>query len=374
VKFKKVAVGVAAVGLAFSLAACSGGRGSTSAASGSTDNKGALVGVLMPNKTSTRWIHDGDAVKAGLVKLGYKVQLDYANDNIPTQVQQVSNDITKGAKVLIIASIDGTALSDQLDTAGKKGVKVIAYDRLINGNKNVDYYTTFDNYKVGVDQANSLLTGLGLLDASGNKTDKKGPFNVEIFAGSADDNNATFFYNGAMQVLKPLISSGQIKIPSGETNFKTVATLRWDAGVAKKRMENLLTKSYSNKDVQGVLAPYDGISRGVIAALKGSGYGSGGKKLPVITGQDSEIESVKSILAGEQYSSIFKDTSKLAETTVGMIKQIAEKKTVEVNDTKSYNNGVKVVPTMLLQPVAVDKSNIKQTLLDAKYYTDAEMS
>jgi putative multiple sugar transport system substrate-binding protein len=282
-------------------------------------------------------------------------------------VTQVNDMVTKKNQVLVVASIDGTALAGALKQAKEAGIPVIAYDRLLRSTDAVDYYTTFDNLKVGQLQAESLLKGL---KASG----KPAPWNVELFAGSPDDNNATFFYNGAMQVLKPLISSGQIKIPSGETNFKTVATLRWDAGVAKKRMENLLTKSYSNKDVQGVLAPYDGISRGVIAALKGSGYGSGGKKLPVITGQDSEIESVKSILAGEQYSSIFKDTSKLAETTVGMIKQIAEKKTVEVNDTKSYNNGVKVVPTMLLQPVAVDKSNIKQTLLDAKYYTDAEMS
>jgi putative multiple sugar transport system substrate-binding protein len=325
------------------------------------------IGVAMPTKTSQRWIKDGDAMKSQLEAAGYKVNLQYANDDIPTQVTQVNDMVTKKNQVLVVASIDGTALAGALKQAKEAGIPVIAYDRLLRSTDAVDYYTTFDNLKVGQLQAESLLKGL---KASG----KPAPWNVELFAGSPDDNNATFFYNGAMQVLKPLISSGQIKIPSGETDFKTVATLRWDAGVAKKRMENLLTKSYSNKDVQGVLAPYDGISRGVIAALKGSGYGSGGKKLPVITGQDSEIESVKSILAGEQYSSIFKDTSKLAETTVGMIKQIAEKKTVEVNDTKSYNNGVKVVPTMLLQPVAVDKSNIKQTLLDAKYYTDAEMS
>ena len=177
-----------------------------------------------------------------------------------------------------------------------------------------------------------------------------------------------------MQVLQPLIDSGDIVIPSGETDFKTVATLRWDAAVAKKRMENVLTKSYSNKDVNGVLAPYDGLSRGIIAALKGSGYGSGGKDLPVITGQDAEIESVQSILAGEQYSSVFKNTQDLAKQTVKMIQEIAQKKKVDVNDAKSYDNGVKVVPTYLLQPVEVDKSNVKQVLLDAKYYTAEEMS
>jgi putative multiple sugar transport system substrate-binding protein len=374
VKFKKVAVGAVAIGLTFSLAACSGGRGSTTAASGSTDNKGALVGVLMPNKTSTRWIHDGDAVKAGLEKLGYKVQLDYANDNIPTQVQQVSNDITKGAKVLIIASIDGTALSDQLDTAGKKGVKVIAYDRLINGNKNVDYYTTFDNYKVGVDQATSLLTGLGLVDASGAKTGKKGPINVELFAGSPDDNNATFFFNGAMATLKPYIDDKTIVVRSGQTGFQQVATQQWDANRAKQRMQNLLAKSYSSgQKVDGILSPYDGISIGIISALTGAGYGGSGTKLPIITGQDAEIPSVKSIIAGQQYSTIYKDTRQLADESVKMANDVLTGKTPEVNDTKSYNNKVKVVPSYLFQPVVVTKDNYQKVLVDSGYYSASDL-
>jgi putative multiple sugar transport system substrate-binding protein len=353
--------------LALTMSSC--GRASTADAGkeGISGGTKGTIGVAMPTKTSQRWIKDGDAMKAQLEAAGYKVNLQYANDDIPTQVTQVNDMVTKKNQVLVVASIDGTALAGALKQAKEAGIPVIAYDRLLRSTDAVDYYTTFDNLKVGQLQAESLVKGL---EASG----KPAPWNVELFAGSPDDNNATFFFNGAMKVLQPMIDSGKIKIPSGETNFKTVATLRWDAGVAKKRMENLLTKSYSNKDVQGVLAPYDGLSRGIIAALKGSGYGAGDKKLPVITGQDAEIESVKSILAGEQYSSIFKDTSKLAATTVNMIKQIAEKKTVDVNDTKSYDNGNKVVPTMLLQPVAIDKSNVKQVLLDAKYYTEAEMS
>ena len=373
-KFKKVAVGAVAVGLAFSLAACSGGRGAQSSGSSSTDNKGALVGVLMPNKTSTRWIHDGDAVKAGLEKLGYKVQLDYANDNIPTQVQQVSNDITKGAKVLIIASIDGTALSDQLDTAGKKGVKVIAYDRLINGNKNVDYYTTFDNYKVGVDQATSLLTGLGLVDANGKKTGKKGPINIELFAGSPDDNNATFFFNGAMDTLKPYIDDKTLVVQSGQTGFQQVATQQWDANRAKQRMQNLLAKSYSSgQKVQGILSPYDGISIGIISALTGAGYGGSGTKLPVITGQDAEVPSVKSIIAGQQYSTIYKDTRQLADESVKMTNDLLTGKKPEVNDTKSYNNKVKVVPSYLFQPVVVTKDNYQKVLVDSGYYKASDL-
>jgi putative multiple sugar transport system substrate-binding protein len=324
--------------------------------------------------TSTRWIKDGDAVKSGLEKLGYKVQLDYANDDIPTQVKQMSNDITKGAKVLIIASIDGTALSDQLDTAGKKGVKVIAYDRLINGNKNVDYYTTFDNYKVGVDQATSLLTGLGLVDADGKKTDKKGPINVELFAGSADDNNATFFFNGAMDTLKPYIDDKTIVIKSGQTSFQQVATQQWDANRAKQRMQNIIAKSYSSGDkVQGILSPYDGISIGIISALTGAGYGGSGTKLPIITGQDAEIPSVKSIIAGQQYSTIYKDTRQLADESVKMADDVLNGKKPEVNDTKSYNNKVKVVPSYLFQPVVVTKDNYKKVLVDSGYYSDSDL-
>jgi len=264
------------------------GRSSTSndAKTGVTGGTKGTIGVAMPTKTSERWIKDGNYVKSQLIAAGYKVDLQYANDDIPTQVTQVNNMVTKKDQVLVVAAIDSTALTGVLKQAKDAGVPVIAYDRLLLNTQAVDYYATFDNLKVGVLQAQSLVAGL---KASG----KPAPWNVELFAGSPDDNNATFFFNGAMSVLKPMIASGQIKVLSGETNFKTVATLRWDAAVAKKRMENILTKSYSSVDVQGVLAPYDGLSRGIIAALKGNGYGSGGKKLPVITGQDAEIESVK---------------------------------------------------------------------------------
>ena len=362
---RKILALAAAGAMILTMSGC--GRSDDTANAGLSSGKKGTIGVAMPTKTSERWIKDGDYMKAELEKAGYKVNLQYANDDIPTQVTQVNDMVTKGNQVLVVASIDGTALAGVLKQAKEAGIPVIAYDRLLRSTNAVDYYATFDNLKVGVMQANSLIKGL---EASG----KPKPWNVELFAGSPDDNNATFFFNGAMQVLQPLIDSGDIVIPSGETDFKTVATLRWDAAVAKKRMENVLTKSYSNKDVNGVLAPYDGLSRGIIAALKGSGYGSGGKDLPVITGQDAEIESVQSILAGEQYSSVFKNTQDLAKQTVKMIQEIAQKKKVDVNDAKSYDNGVKVVPTYLLQPVEVDKSNVKQVLLDAKYYTAEEMS
>ncbi|GAB3076825.1 sugar ABC transporter substrate-binding protein [Pedococcus soli] len=362
---RRIVAVVAAGALAFGLSACGRQTDTGGAAKSGSTGKGT-IGVAMPTKTSERWIKDGDYIKSQLEAAGYKVNLQYANDDIPTQVTQVNDMVTKQNQVLVVASIDGTALKGALKEAKDAGIPVIAYDRLLRDTDAVDYYTTFDNLKVGKLQAESLLEGLAASDAPK-------PWNVEVFAGSPDDNNATFFFNGAMQVLQPKIDAGEIKIASGETAFKTVATLRWDAAVAKKRMENLLTKSYSNKDVNGVLSPYDGLSRGIIAALKGSGYGSGGKTLPVVTGQDAELESVKSILAGEQYSTVFKNTRDLAQATVKMIQEIADKKTVTVNDTSSYNNGVKTVPTQLLEPVSVNKDNVSKVLLDAKYYTEDQL-
>ncbi|PPT92030.1 sugar ABC transporter substrate-binding protein [Xanthomonas theicola] len=367
-------LGLATIGFAFSLAACSGGRGNGDTAAASTDNKGALVGVAMPTKVSERWIKDGNAVKEELEKLGYKVDLEYADNKIPQQVLQVSNMITKGAKVLVIASIDGGSLSDQLDAAAKAGIKVISYDRLLTGNKNVDYYVSFDNYKVGVDQANSLLTGLGLLGEDGKKTDKKGPLNVEIFAGSPDDNNATFFYNGAMDTLKPYIADGTLVVKSGQTGFTQAATLQWDPATAKARMQNLVAKSYSaGANLDGVLSPYDGMSIGIISALQGAGYGTAAKPLPVITGQDAEAASVKSIIAGQQYSTIYKDTRKLADQAAVMANDLLSGKKPQTNDDKTYNNKVVVVPTYLFQPTVVTKANYKQVLVDSGYYTPAQL-
>ena len=373
---RKIAAGIVAVGLAVSLAACSaGGRGATgSGDGGSGDNKGALVGVAMPTKVSERWIKDGDAVKSDLEKAGYKVDLEYGDNKVQQQAQQVSNMITKGAKVLIIASIDGGALSDQLDQAAKAGIKVISYDRLLTGNKNVDYYVSFDNYKVGVDQATSLLTGLGVLDDKGEKTGKKGPFNIEVFAGSLDDNNAGFFFNGAMDTLKPYLEDGTLKIGSGQDQLSQAATQQWDPATAKARMQNLVASTYSGgTKLDGVLSPYDGMSIGIISALQGAGYGSGDRPLPIVTGQDAEAASVKSIIAGQQYSTIYKDTRKLAKQSVTMAEDLLSGKTPEVNDTKSYDNKVKVVPTYLFQPTVVTKANYKEVLVDSGYYTEADL-
>src|SRR5437763_8530764 len=346
--------------VALTLTAC-GSSVKTADQQASTGAAGGLVGVTMPTKSSERWIHDGDNIKAALEKLGYRVDLQYAENDIPTQVNQIENQLTKGAKLLVIASIDGTALTTQLQEAADRKVPVIAYDRLIRNSPNVDYYATFDNFKVGVEQASSLVKGMG---------DGPGPFNVELFAGSPDDNNATFFFNGAMSVLKPLIDSGKLVVKSGQTDFARAAILRWDPATAQRRMEDLLTKTYTGgAKVSGVLSPYDGLSIGILSALKSNGYGTAGQPYPVVTGQDAEVASVKSIIAGEQYSTIFKDTRKLAGVTVKMADAVLKGGKPEVNNSTDYDNGKKIVPAYLLQPVTVDKTNYQKELVDSGYYT-----
>jgi putative multiple sugar transport system substrate-binding protein len=364
----------AAVSAASSAGSSAPASSAGSSAAGPVKGSGQLIGVTMPTKTSERWVKDGDNIKKQLEANGYKVDLQYANNDIPTQVNQLENQITSGAKVLIIASIDGTALTTQLQEAHDAGIKVIAYDRLIRNSPNVDYYATFDNFKVGTLQAQSLLVGLKLLKEDGTPGTAKGPFNIELFAGSPDDNNATFFFNGAMATLKPYIDKGTLVVKSKQTDFQKVAILRWDPATAQSRMENLLTSTYSDgSKVDGVLSPYDGLSIGILGALKGSGYGTSGQPYPIVTGQDAEAASVKSIIAGEQFASIYKDTRELAKTAVTMASDVLAGKTPATNDTKSYNNGVKVVPTMLLTPVVIYKDNYKKILIDGGYYTENDL-
>lgn len=263
-----------------------------------------LVGVAMPTKSSARWIDDGNNMVKELKAAGYSVDLQYAEDDIPNQLAQIENMVTKGAKVLVIASIDGTTLSDVLQKAADKGVKVIAYDRLIKKSKNVDYYATFDNFQVGVLQAGTLVDALKLKEG-------KGPFNIELFGGSPDDNNAFFFYNGAMSVLDPYIKSGKLVVRSKQMGMDKVGTLRWDGAVAQARMDNLLSAYYGKDKVDAVLSPYDGLSIGILSSLKGVGYCTAQQPCPFVSGQDAEVPSVKSIIKGEQYSTIFKDTREL---------------------------------------------------------------
>lgn len=328
---------------------------------------GQLIGVAMPTQSLQRWNQDGDNMKKQLEAKGYKVELQYANNDVNTQIQQLENMITKGCKVLVIASIDGSALTNVLNNAHNAGVKVIAYDRLIMKSDYVDYYATFDNFKVGVIQGQYIEQQLGLKDG-------KGPFNMELFAGSPDDNNATFFFNGAMSILKPYIDSGKIVIPSKQTEFNKVAILGWTSEKAQARMDNLITANYAGgKKLDAVLSPNDSLAIGIVASLKNAGYGSGSKAYPILTGQDCDKPNVKAMIAGQQSMSIFKDTRTLAAKVVEMVDAIGKNQQAPVNDTKTYNNGNKVVPSFLCDPVFADKNNYKQILIDSGYYKESDI-
>jgi putative multiple sugar transport system substrate-binding protein len=333
--------------------------------------EGVLVGVTMPTTSSERWIHDGENIKRDLEKRGHRVDLRYAENDVPNQVRQIEGQIAKGAKLLIIASVDGSALTQPLQRAADAKIPVIAYDRLLRGSPAVDFYATFENFRVGVYQAESLLTGLGLRTADGRPGSSKGPFNIELFAGSPDDNNATFFFNGAMSVLQPYLDSGALVVRSGQTDFQSVTTLRWDGETARKRMEELLSTTYRRTKVNGVLSPYDGISLGILTALKNNGYGP---VFPIVTGQDAELASVKSIIADQQYSTVYKDTRELATVTALMADAVLKGRTPpQLNNLNDYHNGVKVVPAFLLNPVSVTKANYHKVLVESGYYTDDQL-
>ncbi|WP_328746984.1 sugar ABC transporter substrate-binding protein [Streptomyces sp. NBC_00285] len=354
-----------AASLALTLSAC--GQDSEGGSKSSTDGaKGGTIGIAMPTKSSERWIADGNNVVKNLQSKGYKTKLVYGEDDPDQQVNQIENLITQGVKGLIVAAIDNKSLNNVLQQAADAKIPVIAYDRLILGTKNVDYYASFDNTKVGELQASYIVDKLGLKSG-------KGPFNIELFAGSNDDNNTKYFFNGAMSVLQPYIDSKKLVVKSGQTKINQVTTLRWDGATAQKRMEDILTSTYGSGRVDAVLSPYDGISIGIIAALKSDGYGSASKPLPVITGQDAELASVKSIISGQQTQTVYKDTRKLAEVASAMVDDVLKGKKPEVNDTKTYDNGAKVVPAYLLQPVSVDKSNYTKELVDTGYYKAGEL-
>ncbi|GKQ34254.1 multiple monosaccharide ABC transporter substrate-binding protein [Streptomyces sp. A012304] len=357
-----IAAVAGAASLALTLSACgqSGEGGSEEKAGGST--KGATIGIAMPTKSSERWISDGKNVVADLEAKGYKTKLVYGEDKPEQQVSQIENLIAQDVKALIIAAIDNKSLDNVLQQAKDANIPVISYDRLILNSPNVDYYASFDNSKVGELQANYIVEKLGLKSG-------KGPFNIELFAGSNDDNNTKYFFNGAMSVLQPYIDSKKLVVQSGQTAITQVTTLRWDGATAQRRMDDILSKTYTNKKVDAVLSPYDGISIGILSALKSDGYGTKSKPLPVLTGQDAELASVKSIIAGEQTQTVYKDLRELAKVASNMVDAVLNDKKPEVNDTKSYDNGNKVVPSYLLQPVSVDKANYEEVLVKGGYYT-----
>ena len=342
------AAAVAAIA-ALALTGC--GRSESPSGGGSEGAAGfeqnSSIGVALPQKTSENWVLAEKLFNEGLSDAGFKADVQFANGGVSEQQNQISAMVTKGAKVIIVGAIDGSQLGTQLKQAKDSGATVIAYDRLLLNTENVDYYVAYDNFKVGELQGQALLEGLKAKKPAG-------PYNIELFAGSPDDANAKVFFDGAMSVLQPKIDDGTLKVLSGQTSFEQAVTQGWKAENAQRRADTLLTGSYGSESLDGVLSPNDTLARAVLTSVKGAG-----KPIPVITGQDSEVESVKSIMAGEQYSTINKDTRKLVEHAVTMVKDLLAGKELEINDKESYNNGVKTVPAYLLEPVIVTAANVK---------------
>ncbi len=326
-----------------------------------------LIGVALPTGSSDEWVKHGESLAVSLAEAGYASDVQYAEDSVSTQITQIEEMIGTGAKALVIGAVDGGALADVLQRAGDAGIRVLAYDRLIRGTSNVDYYATFDPFQTGVLQAESIVTALDLREAGG-------PFNIELFGGAPSDRDAGPTLEGAMSVLQPFIDDGSLIVQSGETLFpEHIGTIHWSGGTAQARMDNLLNGYYTGKRVDAVLSPRDAMSRGIIASLKQAGYYTAEMPGPAVTGQDAELDSVQSILAGEQTSTVFRDTRSLAAQAATMVGQMLRGETVDVNDTGTYDNGVKVVPSFLLNGVTVTSDNVQPVLVDSGYYTADEL-
>ncbi|MDF3001487.1 MAG: sugar transporter sugar-binding protein [Bacillota bacterium] len=363
---KKLIALLMVLALVLSLAACGGGE-KPAPEDGATD-EAAMIGVSMPTQSLQRWNQDGSNMKAKLEEAGYKVDLQYGGDNdIPTQVAQIENMITEGCKVLVIAAIDGSSLTEVLKQAKEQNIPVVAYDRLIMNSDAVSYYATFDNYQVGVMQGQYIETALDLKN-------QKGPFNVELFTGDPADNNATFFFNGAMSVLQPYIDSGVVVVPSGQTTQAQVSTQDWKTENAQSRMENLITSNgYSpkGKKLDAVMCSNDSTALGAVNALVSAGYTK--DDMPIVTGQDCDKPNVKNMLQGLQSMSVFKDTRTLADKVVGMVDSIVKGSEPDINDKETYDNGTGVIPSYLCAPVVGTIDNYKELLIDSGYYKESDI-
>ncbi len=373
-ELKRVAAGFMTAGLLVTLAACSTER---EPAAGGGDGGGeqvaadTVVGIAMPTKSLERWNRDGANLEERLQEAGYETTLQYADNKVDQQITQLQNMINQEADILVVAAIEGTALAPVLQTAADRDITVIAYDRLINDSPNVDYYATFDNYQVGQLQGQFIEEQLDL--ASG-----AGPFNLEPFAGSPDDNNAKFFFSGAWDVLKPYVDSGQLVVPSGKApasndDWQSIGIQGWGSDTAQAEMQNRLNSFYSGgTQVDVVLSPNDSLALGISQALEGAGY-SPGTNWPVLTGQDADNANVLNVLADKQSMTVWKDTRELAERAATMVEQIAAGDTVEVNDEETYDNGVKVVPTYLLDPQVVTKDTVEELLVESDFYSAEDL-
>lgn len=315
------------------------------------------VGLLMPTQNEPKWYNDGFVLEQKMKSAGFQTELFFGGDvDVALQQRQITRLINEGCNVLVIGSIDGSALTDVLKEAKKKNVKVISYDRLITGTDAVSYYATFDNAKVGELQGRFLIGKLKPYASDDVKY-------IELFYGSIDDNNAKYFYNGAMKYLHPHLDTGKFVIRSKQIDPKEIETPAWSGQEANKRMSSLIEKyNYrpGGERLDAVLAPADCIAVGIVAALKREGFSD--NDMPIITGQDASDEGLELVKSGALGMTILKDPNDLSNVVVEMVKDIANGKEPQINDTTTYDNGVLVVPSYLCEPKLVTKKNMKDLI------------
>lgn len=353
------------------LSACGKKEKDTSSTTGVKESDKYKIGISMPSESLERWNKDVSYLKEKFEKEGYEVEVTYAGNNVDRQNNDIHKMISDGVDVLVVASIDGEMLTDSLSEAKRKNIPVIAYDRLIMNTDAVSYYVSFDNYKIGKLQAEYIVNALKLND-SGDKT-----YNMEIFAGDSNDNNAKFFYNGSMDVLKKYINSGKIKVVSGQTEFETVATAQWSTNESMERMKNILISYYSDgTKINACLCANDAVALGITRAIQ-SYYKN--NNVPVITGQDADPVNVSNIIHGKQSMTVYKEFSNEAVVTYELVKSLLEDNTTPESlcesleckcsyDISTYDNGTGVIPSFLLKPEVITKDNYKEKLIDTGYY------
>lgn len=355
---------VAVMALSIALTGCGGDKKSSGDGGDKAESKGKKVGVAMPTQSSERWIKDGGNMKEKLEKLGYEVDLQYAEDDVQAQVSQIENMIATGANCLVIASIDSSALVNVLKQAKEAEIPVIAYDRLLMDTDAVSYYASFDNEGVGTAIGEYIVKKADLDNATEPQT-------IEFFMGSPDDNNAVLLHKGVMGVLQKYLDDGTLVCKSGRTSFEDTCILRWSQETAQQNCENYLSGFYADEDLDIACSAFDGFAYGIKAALEGAGYTDA--NWPLITGQDAEVMAVKNITTGKQTMSIFKDTGLLADKCVTMVEAVLEGTDPEINDTETYDNGKLVVPSYLCTPVAVDKDNYEEVIIESGYYSEEDI-
>lgn len=329
---------------------------------------GDKVGMTMTDKSEQRWVMDGESMKKYLAEKGFELDLQYAKMEPQTQIAQIENMITTGCKAIIVVPVDSGSLGAVLKKAKEAGVLIINYDLMILNTPDIDYYIGFDNKQVGKIQAEYIIDRLGLKDG-------KGPFNMEIFAGSLDEVNAYWYYEEAMKLLQPYIDQGQLVIRSGQTDIEKVTIQGWAPEKTSARMENLVTTYYSGEETLDViLAPADSIGVPIGNTLKNIGYGAADKPMPIITGNNGNPSAIQSIEAGQMSMSIFKDTRNLGKRTAEVIDAISKGETMTPDDTTTFDNGVITIPAFLYGMEVIDKDNWRELALDSGYYTSEQLN